>query len=177
MLRVQNVLLLALALPWLMASAADRGVVLELDRDRYTLSARDVAHDIVGPTLRVVLGSPGHPTPPGEYPIHEVVFNPGWYPGDFARAQGARALPPSKAGPLGVGKIPFAADGRIAVHGGAQELLLGKPVSLGCVRTVDEDFLAVVAWLDERGALAPGETRGGGEFHRAFRRPARVIVR
>jgi lipoprotein-anchoring transpeptidase ErfK/SrfK len=61
-----------------------------------------------------------------------VVRNPGWSPGAIARSVGAHELPPSADGPLGAGKIPFAERGEIALHGGANPLLLGKPVSLGC---------------------------------------------
>jgi hypothetical protein len=130
---------LLLLTPLLLAGARERGVVLELDREHFSLTARDLDHQLDGPTLRVVLGSPAHPTPSGEFPVWTAVRNPGWWPGPFARALGAEPEPPSDRGPLGAGKIPFAKDGRIALHGGAHPLLLGKPVSLGCVRALDAD--------------------------------------
>jgi hypothetical protein len=157
-------------------AAGDPGIVFELDRQTFSLRAHDLSGDVEGPTLEVVLGSPAHPTPSGEYPVYHLVLNPGWHPGEFARSQGATPTRPSDRGPLGAGKIPFAERGEIAIHGGAHPLLLGKPVSLGCVRTLNDEFLALVDWLDARGALADGETRRGGEVHQAFRRPARMIV-
>jgi hypothetical protein len=169
-------LLFALALPGLLGNAGDRGVVLELDRDAFALTARDLSDGATGPTLRVVLGSPAHPTPVGSFPIYAVVRNPGWKPGPLARSLGAQPIPPSSRGPLGVGKIPFAAGG-IALHGGADPLLLGKPVSLGCVRTRDEDLLALLSWLEDRGVLLQDSASEPGEHEQGFQRPARVVVR
>jgi hypothetical protein len=177
MLRALAVVGLAALTPWLLGGTADPGVLLELERESFTLRAVDLAQDVPGPTLRVVLGSPAHPTPSGEFPLHVVVRNPGWSPGRFARSLGARSVRPSRRGPMGAAKIPFAERGEIAVHGGAQPLLLGKPVSLGCVRTVDAELLGLVEWLEARGALAEPRRHRDGEVHQAFRRPARVIVR
>jgi hypothetical protein len=166
-----------LCVPCLIAGSADPGVLLELDRQAFEVRARDLASGAVGPSLRVVLGSPAHPTPSGSYPLYVVVRNPGWNPGAFARSVGAHEVPPSAKGPLGVGKIPFAERGEIALHGGANPLLLGKPVSLGCARATDEDLLKLFAWLEQQRALQRPESVSGGELHQYFRRPARVSVR
>lgn len=170
-------LALGLVAPLLAAASPDRGVLLRLDRETFSLVARDLAEGVPGPQLRVALGSPAHPTPAGVYPLRVVVRNPGWKPGAIARARGATPVPPSPEGPLGVGKIPFARGGEIALHGGADPLLLGKPISLGCVRATDGDWLALVEWLEARGALHPPEERPNGEMLQRFRRPARLEVR
>jgi hypothetical protein len=177
MLRTLLLLLLVLLVPLLIAGSSDPGILLELDRENFSLQARDLSAGLDGPMLQVALGSPAHPTPAGAYPLYAVVLNPGWEPGTFAASQGARGEAPSPNGPLGVGKIPFAEKGEIAVHGGADPLVVGKRVSLGCVRTLDEEFLALVAWLEERGALASRHPNDDGEIEQFFRRPARVIVR
>jgi lipoprotein-anchoring transpeptidase ErfK/SrfK len=169
-------LALLVCLPWLVASTSDPGVLLELDLDAYQVRVRDLATGLEGPQLRVVLGSPAHPTPSGDYPLNVVVRNPGWKPGATARSYGARPVPPSARGPLGVGKIPFAGGGEIALHGGANPLLLGKPVSLGCARATDEDLLRLITWLEDRSALQGPVAVAGGELHQYFRRPARVSV-
>jgi hypothetical protein len=163
--------------PFWVAGSNDPGLLLELDRNTYELRARDLATGVEGPPLRVVLGSPAHPTPSGVFPLRIVVRNPGWNPGEVARASGALPVPPSSGGPLGIGKIPFAEGGEIALHGGADPLLLGKPVSLGCARATDDDLLRLIVWLEERRALARPQELASGEFHQHFRRPARVRVR
>jgi hypothetical protein len=166
-----------LCLPWLIAGKSDPGLLLELDRQTFEVRARDLASGAEGPSLRVVLGSPAHPTPKGTFPLHVVVRNPGWSPGEIARSAGAKPIAPSPHGPLGVGKIPFAERGEIALHGGANPLLLGKPVSLGCARATDQDLLRLFGWLEQQRALEQPETVAGGELRQYFRRPARVSVR
>jgi len=163
--------------PWLVAGTTDPGVLLELDRTTFEVRARDLASGAVGPSLKVVLGSPAHPTPSGRFPLHVVVRNPAWNPGAFARANGAHAVPSSARGPLGAGKIPFAEGGEIALHGGANPLLLGKPVSLGCARATDEDLLRLFSWLEQQRALQRPEQIAGGELRQYFRRPAHFAVR
>ncbi|MGH0031433.1 MAG: L,D-transpeptidase [Myxococcota bacterium] len=172
----QPLLLLVPLLCLLLGASGDPGLVLELDRETFRLTARDLAGDVDGPTLRVVTGSPSHPTPAGEFPLYSVVRNPGWEPGDTARRLGARPIPPSERGPLGVAKITFAGDG-VALHGGADPLLLGKPMSLGCVRTLDAELLGLLAWLEERDGLLRPRPQPDGELHQGFRRPARIVVR
>lgn len=166
-----------LCLPWLIAGTNDPGLLLELDRQTFEVRVRDLASGAEGPSLRVVLGSPAHPTPKGTFPLHVVVRNPSWSPGDIARSAGAKPIPASPHGPLGVGKIPFAERGEIALHGGANPLLLGKPVSLGCARATDQDLLRLFGWLEQQRALARPVTLAGGELRQYFRRPARVSVR
>ena len=170
-------LALCLALPFWLGGGADPGVLLELDRERYELRARDLASGEPGPRLRVVLGSPAHPTPDGLYPLHVVVWNPSWTPGEVARSFGAEPVGPSSEGPLGVGKIPFAQNGEISLHGGADPRLLGKPVSLGCARATDTDLRRLASWLESRDALLEPVEQASGERHQHFRRPTRVRVR
>ena len=51
--------------------------------------------------------------------------------------------------------------GEIALHGGANPLLLGKPVSLGCARATDQDLLRA-ARLARAAARAPAPRRDRG---------------
>lgn len=175
-LRIPLLLLLLALVPPLLAGSGDPGLLLELDLESFRLTARDLRSDVEGPSLRVVTGSPAHPTPAGEFPIYTVVRNPGWAPGETARERGARPVAPSDQGPLGVAKIVFAGDG-VALHGGADPLLLGKPVSLGCVRTLDTELLTLLDWLEERDGLMVRRRQPDGELHQGFRRPARIVVR
>jgi hypothetical protein len=160
--------------PWLCA-AGDPGVVLELDRERFEVRAIDLRDQSEGPALRVVLGSPSHPTPAGDFTVHQVVRNPSWKPGETARRRGARDRAASSDGPLGVAKIHFGPEG-VALHGGARPILLGKPISLGCVRATDRDLLALLDWLDEAGALGPRVPNADGEETQRFSRRVRIVV-
>jgi hypothetical protein len=178
-MRALRTLILALVLggmPMLVGMRSDPGVLIEIDLARFSLESRDLSADTVGPALRVAVGSPAHPTPTGEFrPLH-VVRNPGWMPGPHARRLGARGRGPSSDGPLGVGKIPLEA-GAIQIHGGADPLELGKPVSLGCVSLRDEGWLELVDWLNSRNSLGPWRETAKGKAVSRFRRPIRVIVR
>jgi lipoprotein-anchoring transpeptidase ErfK/SrfK len=167
---------LLVLLPLLLAGSADPGIVFELDRDRFVLQATDLASGEAGPRLRVAVGSPAHPTPSGDFPVYNVVRSPAWRPGETARRYGARPIPPSTSGPLGAAKIAFGRAG-IALHGGADPILIGKPVSLGCVRALDDDVLGLLDWLEGQGALGRTREQPDGEIHQAFRRRARVLVR
>lgn len=158
------------------ARASDPGFRLELDRERYELNVSDLRSGEAAAPIRVVLGSPANPTPSGSFPVSRVILNPSWHPGSLARSAGAEPEPPSLSGPMGVAKLPFADGGQIALHGGGDPLLLGKPVSGGCVRASDADLLRIIAWLHLRGAFSPPE-EGTGEIVKGFLRPARLIVR
>jgi lipoprotein-anchoring transpeptidase ErfK/SrfK len=160
----------------LSAPAPDPGVLIEIDLGRYSLAARDLSADTPGPEMRIAVGSPAHPTPIGEYHPRRVVRNPGWLPGPVARASGAHERPPSSDGPLCVGKIPLEA-GALQIHGGADALELGKPISLGCVSLRDDNWLELVDWLRTRASLAPERAAPEGDFVSEFRRPIRVVVR
>jgi hypothetical protein len=164
------------AAPMLFGATADPGVLIEVDLARFRLESRDLSADATGPVLAVAVGSPAHPTPTGEFRPRRVVRNPAWMPGAHARRAGARALPPSSDGPLGVGKIPLE-SGAIEIHGGADPIELGKPVSLGCVQLRDDSWLTLVEWLRARGSLEPERANPGGDLVSAFRRPVRVVVR
>ncbi|MEM7413057.1 MAG: L,D-transpeptidase [Myxococcota bacterium] len=170
-------LALACCVPLLLAGGKDPGVLIEIDLEDFRVTTRDLRTGKDGPTLPIVIGSPSHPTPPGRYRAYKVIRNPGWKPGAVARSFGATPEPPSIHGPMGVGKLPFAENGEIALHGAADPLLLGKPASLGCARATDADFLRLVSWLEEVRVLRGKPRDVKGELHQSFRRPARVRVR
>jgi len=160
----------------LCGAARDPGVHVRVDLELFELVAVDAGRPDDALVLPIATGSPEHPSPPGRYKPRAVVRNPGWKPGVKARAWGAQPLEPSSDGPMGVAKIPLTEDG-FALHGGANPLLVGKPVSLGCVRMSDPDMLALLAWLERAGALAPERPHANGEIHQAWRRPVAFEVR
>jgi lipoprotein-anchoring transpeptidase ErfK/SrfK len=151
-------------------------VQLRVDLARFELAATDLRARGEPLVLRVATGTPAHPTPMGRFRPWVVVRNPAWRPGPAARARGAEAIEASEHTPMGVAKIPLDAEG-FTLHGGADPLLLGKPVSLGCVRLADEDMLALLGWLDRAGVLAAPRAAAGGELHQSLRRRVSFEVR
>jgi hypothetical protein len=166
----------AVAALGLTGAVRDPGVRVRLDLERFRLVAVDGRRPGDELVLPIAIGSPAHPSPPGHYAPREVVRNPGWKPGAQARAWGAQPVDPSDDGPMGVAKIPLRGDG-FALHGGANALVVGKPVSLGCVRLSDPDMLAFLGWLDRAGALAAPHPSANGEIHQPLRRPVAFDVR
>jgi len=160
----------------LCAAAPDPGVHVRVDLERFELVAVDARRPDDSLVLPIATGSPTHPSPPGQYKAREVVRNPGWKPGAQARARGAVPIDPSGDGPMGIAKIPLTGDG-FAVHGGANPLVVGKQISLGCVRLSDPDMLSLLDWLERAGALAPAGAHWNGELHQALRRPVAFDVR
>ncbi|MFI5316954.1 MAG: L,D-transpeptidase [Myxococcota bacterium] len=159
-----------------LGATRDPGVRVRLDLTRFELVAVDGRRPNEPIVLPIATGSPAHPSPRGHYSPHEIVRNPGWQPGAQARAWGAESMDPSDHTPMGVAKIPLASNG-FALHGGANPILVGKPVSLGCVRLSDADMLSFLDWLDRAGALAPARPSDNGEVHQKLRRPVAFEVR
>jgi len=153
----------------------DPGIRFELDRQTYRVHVVDLASGEAGPEVPVAIGSPAHPSPRGEFRVWQVVHDPAWNPGQTARSLGARRVPPSPDGPLGIAKIPIL--GEYALHGGASWLTVGKPVTLGCLRATDESIRELILWLESRGALARPPAQHSGERPQAFARPARFVIR
>ncbi|MBW2295450.1 MAG: L,D-transpeptidase [Deltaproteobacteria bacterium] len=152
-------------------------LLMVIESSTFQLSVLDSRNGERSPTIRVALGSPEQATPTGRFPLERIILSPSWRPGVVATRAGAEPEAASLDTPMGAVKIPFAADGVIALHGGGDRRVLGKPISAGCVRATDADLLRVVAWLDRRDALAAARRAQNGEFHRRFRRPIELVVR
>ncbi|MEZ4216531.1 MAG: L,D-transpeptidase [Myxococcota bacterium] len=169
-------LAVGLALGAAPAFARDPGFAFELDLAEQRLRVRDARTGEEADEIRVAVGSPAHPTPRGSFKLGRVILRPTWTPGAAALANGAEPEDASLGSPMGVAKIPFAEGGSIALHGGGDPDVLGKPVSSGCVRASDADLLRLIVWLHLRGGLGPAIERADGELHRGFARPARLRV-
>jgi hypothetical protein len=159
------------AIPGVGAAAPD-AIVLEVDLDRHELRALDGS--AAGPRFAVAAGTPANPTPRGRFALGAVTANPRYRPGPVARAAGAQPHEASEHGPLGVAKIPFL--GSFQLHGGADRLAVGKPLTLGCVALTDGDMRELIAWLVERGALGAGSRTGTGEVLHRFVRATTLSI-
>jgi len=157
--------------------AAQGELRLVLETSTFSLSVRDPSDRVIGPTIAVALGSPATATPTGRFPLERIILSPSWHPGAAGKQSGAESEQASLTTPMGAVKIPFAEGGAIALHGGGDARILGKPISAGCVRATDADLLRVVAWLDRHDALLPETESQDGEIHRRFQRPVELIVR
>jgi lipoprotein-anchoring transpeptidase ErfK/SrfK len=176
MRRSRSIALVLSIAPLALGAGSDPGLLIEVDRSTYQLTSRDLRDAVAGPDFSVAVGSPARRTPEGRFPLHRVVHDPDWRPGEKARRLGLDGFDPSPDGPMGIAKLPFAPGG-YALHGGGHRAVLGKPVSAGCVRAADEDLAALLAWLAERGALGDETSQADGERHQAFVRPARIEIR
>jgi lipoprotein-anchoring transpeptidase ErfK/SrfK len=165
----------AAARPGDRSARRDPGIRFELDRETYRVHVVDLASGEAGPEVPVAIGSPAHPSPRGEFRVWQVVHDPAWNPGQTARSLGAKRVPPSPDGPLGIAKIPIL--GEYALHGGASWLTVGKPLTLGCLRATDESIRELILWLESRGALARAPVARAGERPQTFARPARFVIR
>ncbi|HSJ23878.1 MAG TPA: L,D-transpeptidase [Longimicrobiales bacterium] len=91
-------------------------------------------------TYSVSVGLPGYETPPGEYNIGHINWNPWWRPPDSEWARGRTAEPPgSPTNPMGRVKIHFAP--LLYIHGTPESEALGYPASRGCVRMRNDDAI------------------------------------
>ncbi|MGQ0562791.1 MAG: L,D-transpeptidase [Gemmatimonadota bacterium] len=78
-------------------------------------------------------------TPPGDYRISRVIWNPWWHPPKSAWARNERPTPPGPRNPMGRVKIYFA--NLLYIHGTPHEDDLGIPASHGCIRISDRDVV------------------------------------
>jgi murein L,D-transpeptidase YcbB/YkuD len=91
-------------------------------------------------TYTVSVGLPGYETPPGEYRIGHINWNPWWHPPNSAWARGRTPeRPGSPTNPMGRVKIHFAP--LLYIHGTPESEALGFPASRGCVRMRNEDAM------------------------------------
>ena len=98
-------------------------------------------------TYQVAVGQPRYPTPPGNYSIRKIVWNPSWRPPPDAKwAQGKTAKGPGEPGnPMKVAKI-FFKEPDYYIHGTGDVESLGDAASHGCLR-MDPDEVADLAKL------------------------------
>jgi lipoprotein-anchoring transpeptidase ErfK/SrfK len=97
-------------------------------------------------------GTSSYPTPPGNYSIRHLVWNPRWTPppgSAWARKYTSQA-PGSPANPMKVVKI-FFREPDYYIHGTAETGRLGAPASHGCLRMDPEHIAEVAKFVMEHG--------------------------
>ena len=110
-------------------------------------------------------GTAGYPTPPGEYKIRRLVWNPRWTPppnAEWAKKYKAQA-PGTRANPMKVAKI-FFREPDYYIHGTAETGRLGNAASHGCLRMDPEHIAEVARYVMEHG----GQPRDENWFWRVL---------
>jgi lipoprotein-anchoring transpeptidase ErfK/SrfK len=100
----------------------------------------------------ISVGQPSYPTPPGNYVIKQLTWNPRWTPPpDADWAQRYTAQPPgAPANPMKVAKIFFKVPDYY-IHGTADINSLGNAESHGCLRMDPEHVAEVARFVMEHG--------------------------
>ena len=110
-------------------------------------------------------GTASYPTPPGEYKIRRLVWNPRWTPppnAEWAKKYKAQA-PGTRANPMKVAKI-FFREPDYYIHGTAETGRLGNAASHGCLRMDPEHIAEVARYVMEHG----GQPRDENWFWRVM---------
>jgi lipoprotein-anchoring transpeptidase ErfK/SrfK len=120
-------------------------------------------------------GTPTYPTPPGEYKIRRLVWNPRWTPppdAEWAKKYTAKE-PGNPANPMKVAKI-FFKEPDYYIHGTAETYKLGEDASHGCLRMDPEHIAEVAKFVMEHG----GQPREESWFWRVlhFRDEEKPII-
>lgn len=121
------------------------------DRMLYVMSGDSVAR-----RFPVSVGSEGYGTPPGQYRIRRLDWNPTWTPPASPWARGKKREGPNSPGnPMGRVKI-FFREPDYYIHGTTLPNSLGRAASHGCIRLRNIDAVEVARMVmansgDERG--------------------------
>jgi lipoprotein-anchoring transpeptidase ErfK/SrfK len=109
-------------------------------------------------TYPVAIGKDSKPTPPGNFLIRKIVWNPAWIPPDEKWAQGKKPQPPgAKANPMKLVKI-FFKEPDYYIHGTGDVESLGEAESHGCLRMDPDDAYRVARYIMEHGGAPRDES-------------------
>lgn len=96
----------------------------------------------------VAVGKEGHPTPEGEFEIHQIDWNPDWTPPDSEWAEDETYKKPGEAGnPMGRARIVYQMP--YTIHGTQEVESLGKAASHGSVRMANDEVVQLARFLME----------------------------
>jgi hypothetical protein len=118
------------------AALADPPIRLELNMPAYRLHVYE--NGVRTKTFKVSVGMPQFQTPPGNYKISNVIWNPWWHPPKSEWASGRKAEAPGPLNPMGRIKLNFGP--LLYIHGNDDWQALGDPLSHGCVRMMNHDL-------------------------------------
>lgn len=97
----------------------------------------------------VAVGKEGHPTPEGEFEIHQIDWNPDWTPPDSEWAEDESYKKPGEPGnPMGRARIVYQMP--YTIHGTNDVGSLGEAESHGSVRMANEEVIQLAKLLMSR---------------------------
>jgi lipoprotein-anchoring transpeptidase ErfK/SrfK len=138
----------------------DPGVRVVADLSQRKLRVMDGDSAVL--TYTVAVGRGSKPTPPGNYSIRKIIWNPPWIPPAQPWAKGKKPQPPNaKDNPMRLVKIYFR-EPDYYIHGTDDVESLGEAASHGCLRMDPDDAYRVARFLMDHG----GQPRDESWFQR-----------
>ncbi len=147
----------AFAFALLLAGSPNPQIRVDVTTGGKTLDVRDAANKLLA-SYQISPGMANHPTPPGNFTISKIVWNPAWVPPKAGWAKGKKATTPSDPkNPMKIVKI-FFKEPDLYIHGTGDEHLLGDPASHGCIRMAPADVYALARLIQENGGAPQTDT-------------------
>ena len=114
------------------------------NRQLYVLEGTDTVK-----RYAISVGKQGHPTPQGDFEIHQIDWNPDWTPPDSEWSKDESYKKPGQAGnPMGRARIIYQMP--YTIHGTTDLESLGKAESHGSVRMANTEVTELARFLMER---------------------------
>jgi lipoprotein-anchoring transpeptidase ErfK/SrfK len=105
----------------------------------------------------IAVGQPDHPTPTGEFTIHQVDWNPDWTPPESEWAEDREPKAPGEEGnPMGRVRLTYQAP--YTIHGTTDLESLGGAESHGSIRMANDDVIELATLVMEAGGEARSES-------------------
>jgi hypothetical protein len=118
----------------------------------------------------IAVGQPDHPTPTGDFTIHQVDWNPDWTPPDSEWAEDREHKAPGQEGnPMGRVRLVYRAP--YTIHGTEDLESLGGAESHGSIRMANEDIIEHATLVMEAG----GETRSDAWYEEVLANPTEMV--
>ena len=133
---------------WVLPEIMEKGILVNLAELRlYYFENNDKDGKYVT-TFPIGIGRSGFSTPTGDFEVTLKIKDPEWYPPKTSREANKDlpfVVPAGPDNPLGSRWIQLSLKG-YGIHGTKVPSSIGKKISLGCIRLINED----VEWLYER---------------------------
>ena len=158
-----------LALAILSASCGEKSAKKEVSSEEKT--SQDSTHVLISISQRqlyvlqgtdtlkkypIAVGKEGHPTPEGDFQIHQIDWNPDWTPpeSDWAKSESYKK-PGENGNPMGRARIVYQMP--YTIHGTKDIQSLGNAESHGSVRMANDDVIELGKLLMQKSGTEKSE--------------------